>query len=109
MLSARSTKVAFLPMARERGGGGGFGCPRGSKAVALPSLRLVAKTMLGEGRATIGEYFSREDPLAGQATRGWELGGISIRASDTRALPLSELLECTMEVAIYREQDLMHL
>ena len=78
------------------------------KAVALPSPRLVAKTMLGEGRATIGEYSSRGNLLAGQATRGWKLGGISVRASDARALPLGELLECTMEEGDGRGQSITH-
>ena len=95
-------------MASERGGGGGFGYPRGSKVDALPSPRLVAKYQAGSKEGDDRGYHSREDPLAGQATRGWELGGISIRTSDARALPLGELLECTMEEGDGRGQRITH-
>ncbi len=79
------------------------------KEVALPSPRPVAMYHTGRREGDDKGYLSREAPLAGQATRGWELRGTSVRASDARALRLGELLERTMEVAIYREQDLMHL
>ena len=78
------------------------------KAVALPSPRLVAKYHAGRREGDYGEYSLRGNLLAGQATRGWELGGISVRASDTRALRLGELLECTMEEGDGRGQSITH-